>query len=299
MPARLKNNSLTIQESGSAPVNPAASEVILYAGSNGKLYSKDDTGAETLLSSSISLAESDGATTVANPTTVRVPRGSLVDESSGVARLNLLAGPAYRNFLMFKAAAATFEGVGVINPTVAGTASASNDTDSTYVNINTGAVAGTLAGFITTFNLVRRQYNPILEMIVRTGADLAALRLWLGLTSVAITSVDTIAAGTSVAAFRYSTAAPDSGWVGVTNNGSTQSVTPVIASIAATTRYLLRLRIDSNAGIAYFSVNDGSEVSLNTNLPAPTTDLGVMMRVIPLVASGRDLKISRVVLSYD
>jgi len=298
MPARLKNNSLTIQTSSPVPATPVAGEVVVYAKTDKKLYSKDDSGIETLMSSDLTLAESGGSQTLTNLNTIKVPRGTLLDQGSGVAQLGLMANPAFRNVWMYRAAAATIDGVGVAVPTMTAV-TVSNDVDSTYINSNTGVTAGTLAGLIsTTFNLVRRQHNPIIEMIVRTGADVSAQRLWLGLTSGAITNVDTIVAGTSVCAFRFSTAV-DSGWVGVCNNGSSQSNTSLIATVAANTRYLLRIRIDNSNGVAYFSVNNGSEVALNTNLPTAATELGCMIRNINITTVAKDLKISRVVCSYD
>jgi hypothetical protein len=55
----------------------------------------------------------------------------------------------------------------------------------------------------------------------------------------------------------------------VTHDGTTQSVTSNVANIAANTVYKLRIR--KIGGTVYFSVDDGTEVSTSTNVPASGT----------------------------
>lgn len=212
---------------------------------------------------------------------------------------------AGRNNWSVKAAAAIVQQNGIAAPTLtAGTASASNDTDSTYINLLTGAVSGNIAGYVTaTFNLVRRSHNPVFHFLMRTGAaaDIAAIRFWIGLFSAAPTNVDAIAAGTSAVAFRYSTVAGDAGWLPVTNDGATQSTATAIGTIAASTRYLLSIEVDDTNGIAYFMVNNDltTRRSINTNLPAAATELGAAWYLITNSGAGKNFKFSRAWCDYD
>lgn len=137
-----------------------------------------------------------------------------------------------------------------------------------FNSISTGAVINTNAHYNSQTGQVR-WYEDDLDLVytVRTGSDLTSQRLWCGVTTASLTDTDS-AAGSNLF-FRYSTAVPDAGWVGYTNDGAASSATSMIAAIAADTIYRLRIRfIRAGTPTVYFSVNDGTEVSKTTNLPA-------------------------------
>jgi hypothetical protein len=52
-------NALTVTEHGTSPATPAAGKVVLYAKSDGLLYSKDDAGAETALGGGGGVSDGD------------------------------------------------------------------------------------------------------------------------------------------------------------------------------------------------------------------------------------------------
>jgi len=264
MPARVKSTGLTVDKQVSSPPTPATGEAVIYVKSDGRVYSKDDTGTER-------------------------PNGT-----------GLLASPIDRNFWIARAAAAIVEGVGIANPTSAPVPTVSNDSDSTYVNYASSVTINSVAGFSTPFNLVRRQYNPVFETILRTGADVSSIKIIVGLLSALplAAGIDALGA-TSGVGIRFSTATSDAGWLGVASSGAGQSVTGSLGAVAASSRYLLRIRVDNTSGIAYFSVNNGAELSLNTNLPAAATELGLVVRMSNTVALNRDLKFSRSLCSFD
>ncbi len=269
MPARFKSDSMTLQKHPSAPTAPDSGEVALYVKQDGKLYSRDSSNTET-------------------------PVGG-----SGAMSLPL---PTLRNFWIVRAANTIPESIGIANPTTT-VATEANDVDSTYINYSVAAAVNTVGGFITpTPNLVRRQYSPTLEMIVRTSGDVSSIRLWLGLVSTAagVTITDALPAATAGCLFRFSTNVPDGGWVGVCGNGTTQSVTSTLAPITPNTRYLLRLRIqETPTPTAYFSVNNGPETALTTNLPSDVTELGFQVRLANTIAAIRDMRFSRAVCTFD
>lgn len=210
----------------------------------------------------------------------------------------LLHHPAARNGFGWKAAAATIAATGVASPTATGTPSASNQTDSTYINLLTGSSAGNSAGHVTTtYNVVRRQYNPKLSVILQ-AVDVANLRLWIGFFSAAVTTADTVAGATEAAAFRYSpTAASDTGFVPCTKDSSTQTTGSSMNTVAAGVRYLLQIELTSSSAI--FTVNNGTPVVITTNLPTTSTELGVNVIAFTTIASGKNWLFSRAWVDYD
>ena len=73
-----------IASEGAAPLTPAAGTVVLYAKTNGLLYSKDDAGAETSLGAVASVNGATGAVvlggeSIAEPVTVLTPSAGVVN----------------------------------------------------------------------------------------------------------------------------------------------------------------------------------------------------------------------------
>lgn len=191
-------------------------------------------------------------------------------------------------------------GIGANNGTSAGgTPSIDNQADSTYKRYQTGAVSGNMSGFDsnTTDNarLCQMRHDPTAYIVMRTFSSIANVRIWIGLTDTNFTDADTQAGGNHIA-FRYSTVVPDSGWVGSTRDGATQSVTSQIEGIAADSRYVLKIRVSGST--VYFSINGGSEVSKTTNLPASTVGFQFSFRVITQTGAARSILFSRAVCSY-
>ncbi|MEO8609541.1 MAG: hypothetical protein ABI690_16740 [Chloroflexota bacterium] len=240
------------------PGTPATDFMRLYPKSDGKLYAKDWNGKE-----------------------YEVTIGSI---------------PNGRKSWRINAAAATVDAVGIAAPTVTG-ATASNDVDSTYINFATTAVIGNIAGLISaTFNLVRPGYDPTFIAVIRTGADITNLRLFVGLFATAPTNADN--PPNNSICFRYSAPAADGGWRGVSRDAAAQTVSAQIGSnLAANTKYTLKFR--KQGSTVYFSVDNGAETAISTNLPADATDLGVGVRVIATAAAIKNLKLSRLHCDFN
>ncbi len=221
-----------------------------------------------------------------------VPDGTLKGSASRQRRLAVSPSlDARRRQFSLQASAATIQPVGVIAPTIANSPANANSANGPYITLPSTASAGNIAGFVsTTFNLLRRQWNPLIRWWVETPAsNFDALRYWVGIISADVTNVDTIAGATEFAGFRYSTVAADAGWRPVTKDASTQNTGAAIGTITAGAAYKLEMRVDSAAGKVFFSVNDSAEVELNANLPAAATELGFICRVIPTTANIRQL----------
>lgn len=211
-----------------------------------------------------------------------------VDSSTGLAIWKRLTPP--KNRWGVRASGTTAIGQGIANPTTANSPANANDSSNTFMTLPTTAAAGNIAGWITgSFNLIRPSYDPIIEVIVKTGSDLTSQRDWIGLVDADITNVDTLAAGREFIGFRYSSVAVDPGWMPVLNDGTTQNVgTAMGGAIQASTVYKLKIRVvSSGTPTAYFSVNDGAEQAMQTNFPPIATDLGAICRCIAVAASIR------------
>lgn len=197
----------------------------------------------------------------------------------------------WKNSFRIRGSGASIIGIGVADPTTANSPSSANDATAPFVALPSTAVSGNLGGWIaTTFTQIRLSHDPTIEFYVKTDANIASVRFWLGLTSIALTNSDT-AAGSFVG-FRFSTVTGDGGWLPVARDGATQSNGVAIGTVATSTIYKLRIRIISGTPMAFFSVNDGGEQAYGTNLPAISTDLGVVCRVIPQAAAIKILNFS-------
>lgn len=213
-----------------------------------------------------------------------------LDHSTSVALWKRITQP--KNRWGIRAAGTTATGIGIANPTVANSPTASNDDSNTFMTMPSTASAGNLAGLITTaFTLVRPAHEPTIEFVIKTGSDISSIRLWIGLVDAEITNVDTLAAGREFIGFRFSSVASDVGWQPILHDGTTQnSAAAEIGTVAINTVYKLRIRIVGTT--AYFSVDDGVEVAVTTNFPSASQDLGLIARVIPVAASIRNLLFS-------
>jgi hypothetical protein len=221
--------------------------------------------------------------TTYNVEELRIPDRTPVNLSNNILRLLLRPNAAASKIFEVVAVGATpfVAANGMILPTVTGTASVSNQSSSAYTNFLTTTGANNTAGIIsTTFNLTRRSHDPSGFIWLKTGAaaDIVDVRFFIGLFSAAPANADDPSA--SCVGIRFSSAT-DGGWVGIVSSGAAAvSVTASLGAVAADTAYLLSWRIDTTLQRAYFSLNNGTEVELDSNLPAAATELGLVARVI-------------------
>ena len=137
--------------------------------------------------------------------------------------------------------------------------------------LNTSNISGNGAGIQANHAVTMAVCDPTWTYILQTGASVANVRIWIILMNGATSDVDEFAAARNYMGFRFSTVVPDTGWVGVTKDGTTQAVTAEVAAIAADTLYKLKIRKSGSS--VFFSVNDGTEIEQTNNLPASTSQL--------------------------
>lgn len=173
---------------------------------------------------------------------------------------------------------------------VGGTTSEQWLTGNRWIKWVTAASAGAAGGVtVPGFDYLRfgHSLNPTLDVFLRTGSDLAHMRIWVGWFATTPPNADTISS-TGGAAFRYSAVAGDAGWTPCTWDGTTQTTGAAIGTIATDTEYRLRLRMEDDSTV-YFSVNSGGEQAITTHLPPSTVSLGPQVVVYNTSAStGRE-----------
>lgn len=146
-------------------------------------------------------------------------------------------------------------------------------------------------------NLIQPRHNPTLYCALKTGASLATVRYFIGLSWAAAHDGD--APAWDYVGFRFSTNAGDPGWVGQTHNTVSGSVTGKIADIAVNTRYELVFVISGNGSTVSFTVNGGAPVVLSTTMPTGDTSLNWFVQATNLAAVAKDIKVSRLAMGWD
>jgi hypothetical protein len=158
----------------------------------------------------------------------------------------------------------------------AGSASvpAINETATTAEADANGTTTNNNGSGVTVMNaLGYAEWNPTITVYVRTGTDVSAQRVWVGLFGTSIStagvySSDTLGSITAAITFRYSTNAGDTGWVGLCKNGAaSQTVSSVVAAVAANTVYKLRIAVTGTSSVS-FTVNDGTPQTVAATIPA-------------------------------
>lgn len=211
---------------------------------------------------------------------VSLDRGWIcTNATAGLARWRIIT--RWKNQWRLRSADVAVLAIGAAAPTVStnhAAANANTATD-TFVQLDTTAVSANSCGVITpTFDLVRLDFDPIIEILYNTDLTLGSSRLWVGLTTVDGNNSDTLTAGTKFIGFRHKNTT-DTGWTPVMNDGTNQNNGTTIGSFSSNTTYKLRIRVISGSGAAYFSVNDGAEQLLNSNSPAASTGMGLVARL--------------------
>jgi hypothetical protein len=157
-------------------------------------------------------------------------------------------------------------GIGCADPNTDGTYASNPIAASSYARYRSGVYAGIRwSGAVS--QSVQFQQEPTITWKIRTDTDITSVILWC-LTSTAEPTTNN--AGGAGFGFRYDSST-DLGWVGVTHDGATQTVSAVLAAVAASTSYILKARV--SAGIVYFSVDGAAETSQAATVPAAATEL--------------------------
>lgn len=159
-----------------------------------------------------------------------------------------------------------------------------------YAQATTGGVSGNTSVLSTQTAAQLQCLDDEIDVWVdiRTGADVTNYRFWFGISSAGVTDTATLgSASNGSIAIRFDTASSDSGFRGATqlNGAGNQSLTSntgsALAAVTANTNYRLRIRfVRTGTPTAYFSVNDGTEVTLTSNIPATGNGYSIVLGVV-------------------
>ncbi len=187
----------------------------------------------------------------------------------------------------------TIVNMGIAAPTETGAVGSNVDATSVWRQYTSGAGAGAQAGHdMVTF--VRIGHNPKFVVYLRTGATITGIRHWIGLSSAGMTNADTHAA--HCLAFRFSTVAGDTGFIGVSRDGASQSVTAAMGTYAASTVYRLTCEFDGTT--ATFTVEaeaagTSASATLAATLPGSTTSLEMSNQIFTTAGGARSWEFGR------
>ncbi len=155
-----------------------------------------------------------------------------------------------------------------------------------YTLAVTNSSTGTVGGFRSSVEPFWWDNDFDLSVMIRTSTTVTDARIWCGFISADFTNSDTMA--DKGIAFRFSQGT-DAGWVAVCRDGTTQSVSSSLGSVAVSTRYHLRIRFIRASNTAYFSINDGPETAITANIPAAGTRSAVAVYIYNKNATAQTL----------
>lgn len=186
-------------------------------------------------------------------------------------------------------------------PGQVGTATSADDADGVWVNLATTAVATNTVG-ISAASGAFAQVNwlPDAAFRVKTGASVASVGYWMGLSS-----LTTLPAGTGgaaiLAAFRYFTDTDGTAfWACVTKattTAGTLTATTTTVAVTANTPYVMRVRFPSTTSVEFY-LNTALVATHATQVPPATTNLAWLMGAMTLSAATQNVKLGWTWMSH-
>ncbi len=186
-------------------------------------------------------------------------------------------------------AVTTMSSTNLIAPTITGTAAASAQAEDYYVQWTSAATNGSVGGLTQTFTQTQPRYLPRLATRIRTDTAITSRRIWIALSSAALTGSDgTGTLATAYFGLRYSTNAGDTTWQCASGDGTTGSVLNTGVTVTVSTYYDIILDASTLGQLTCsIATNGGSYVSVtkSTNIPTSTTALGITDAVTTLTTT--------------
>lgn len=301
MPARVRKDSVTLEEN-SSPTTPAAGQRLIYPKTGGRWAYKLDDGTEIEMGNAPYRTALD--TQNSHQPQWELPLGNLENPSARIARINAVPSPDAAKLTIVNGISTTLGAFCVTSSATSigsGSLSNGNDTDSGYASLDAASGAGNGSQINNLVNQMASMDKIEFGAIVRTAAAITTMRVFVGLFgSVGLLSAD-VPATTPYIAFRYSAGVDATHWQPVAHNGTTGSTGTVISTptFAVSTRYFLKFRRDGST--VYFSINGGSEQAESSlNLPSisASQSLSMVCVVFTTAAVARSFKISRMWTIY-
>jgi hypothetical protein len=295
------HTSQTIQlTENNSPSNPASGHTALYPKADGLWYQRNAVGYEFKLGSQIVIRNEfqwdDDVNTDLLSSTLTFPRGSVTNPSSSVARADILINPRQNNLITAYASNGTMQSL--LTAANFGTVAGNVQVDSYYVSFTTTAVSGSNAGFVggvpsSTSGYPLTSFSPVFTALVRTGATITGSRIWVGLSNSSSYTLNSDNLAGPAMIFRFN---GTGGWTPLTYDTS-QTTGTTIGTVAINTAYLLKIRVNSDASSVFFSVDNGVEQEITTNIPTNSYMMYCCI-VYATTASARQVQLSHANISY-
>lgn len=175
----------------------------------------------------------------------------------------------------------------------AGTVTMANETQGQFANLASAATTNSEAG-LQAFGTKpwRLGYLPVREFVIKTGsvgADITVCRIRAGLYSGGPLAADAL--GVNGVGFRYCPATDGTAFWRTESFGGAETVTATSVAIVADTYYHLAIDATDPTSVKFY-INGTLVATHTTNLPATTTDMGWLCRMITLEDVAKNLKIS-------
>jgi len=159
-----------------------------------------------------------------------------------------------------------------------------------FWNVYQGTWGANTAGQINTpYSMTRLDWKPIFGATIKTAASIASgTRIFVGLFSATpLGHPGSATPSLHYVAFRYDTGADGTAnWRCVSDNASgSPTVTDSGVTIAASTKYLLRIEVVSTSSVKFY-INDTLVATHTTTLPTSSQNLGIEMGTKPLTSGG-------------
>lgn len=257
--------SLRLEERAT-PSTPTTSESMIYPKSDGLWYSKDASGVERSLDGVAALRDFQSQVSITGVKEIDFGMNQLANITG--KRYALRAAPGLQARRIDGAIAA-----------YSGTPNMLKfDSGSTYSGGSASAIVNSrlMAQFTTAASVnanasmslttqARKPNNRYLTYFctrISTGSSVSSIRITIGLSTTTPITSDT-PGSTTAALIRYSTAIPDSGWVGVlVKSDGTVGATSSLGAIATSTDYVFEIFVRGST--TYFALNYGTPVALSS-----------------------------------
>lgn len=282
----------------SSPSTPPSGYVAIYPKTDGLWYQMDSSGLEKRVGKSLIVRDDQYRTGDTNTdlytSTLVLPQDSVSSYSATIAQIKLLPNVRKRRFCAITASNAAFQWTNLSGATVSGTLASAIAADTYYTSITTTAVSGNGAGVYTASGSEFASYDSNIpltfEAVVKTGTAITSCRYWVGIMNE--TPPTTTSPTAPAVTFLY---AASGGWFPITYSGSVRTAGTAIGTVATSTTYLLRIRVIGTS--AFFSVNNGAEQEVTTNVPATGSGYTFPTAVaVTTTAATRTLSLSRMTL---
>ncbi len=159
--------------------------------------------------------------------------------------------------------------------------------------------AGNSSQITGGLNSTTKTLNPTYYVKFKTGSDTTSLRYWFGLYLSAASVSNSDEQSSPFIGFRFSDGV-DTGFTPVVDDGSGTAITSdTLGEVLPDTVYTLKIRVINESSMAYFSLNDGDEVSLSISSILDATVFTQISHIMLTASSARHLWFSKMSITHD